>query len=267
MKNTNIIFKFDVIVSPEKTGLFSRPTEKLYLLTDRLIINVDSKRLEMPYSCISDIKSVRSVTQSENKAHLYWNEGYITFGAISMIDKGTININLTEQVVKIILALKEGKMTPEMVLAMFNDFTPKKLAWRKISAMIKSVLLVLATTGLCFLVGETTGSVLFVAVVFLIGIITVIVLMQEPYKERHGAFGLGLWLKVLYYQKTRNTDKAIEMLTRMAEEYPNHVDVNWILAKLYYQKKSYIKSKEYCQKVLSLKSDHHNAQKLLSQLF
>jgi|SRR3989339_604073 len=267
MQNTDILFKFDVIVSPEKTGLFSRPTEKLYLLKDRLIINVDSKRLEIPYSCISDIKSVRSFTRSENKAHLYWNEGYITFGAISMIAKGNININLTEQVVKIILALKEGKMTPEMVLAMFNDLTPKKLAWRKISVMIKTVLLLLAISGLCILIGDTTHSLLLVAIVFLIGLIIIAVFMHKVdlYKEGHSV--LGLLLKVIYYQKTRNTDKAIEMLTRMVEEHPNDIDANWILAKLYYQKKSYIKSKEYCQKVLSLKSDHHNAQKLLSQLF
>lgn len=263
----DILFTFDVIINPGEIGLFSLKiiikTIKLFLFRDRLVFMTKPCPMEIPYSSITSIKTVMSHRRSEKKAYLYQNGREFTFGVASLINGADIDIELTGQVVNLIQTLRDKPFSCEIIHDLFSELKPGGLRIRKTTMALKFLLLVSGLTAiLVFAPSVFKMPFWFLGCLFLIFIVAIWKLITPRYK----AVADGYITKATYYLIKGDIDGAISKILELLKLYPNDIDVNWYIVKLYYRKKAWVKAKEYCQKVLSLNPSYPNAQELLKKL-
>ncbi|MFH0888583.1 MAG: tetratricopeptide repeat protein [Planctomycetota bacterium] len=255
LNRDNILFEFDVIINPQRWYFLYPKTMKLMFFEEYLLFRRKTDVIKIPYTSIS------SVYSKEGKAHLFWNAEEIIFGVLSLLSKGEIYSNITEQVINLILAFQNKSISPTVIPELFPELKPDNLLKMKRRLSRNQLLWVLGFFSFAALMGIIMKNVLW-------GLICTSLFLTLTIKIIYQSRDLagGYLTRALFYLLKGNMDGAIQYLLKGVKVYPNHIEFNLYLAKIYFRKKEWSKAREYVQKVLYLNPHHQFAQCLINAL-
>ena len=258
MNDTNVLFEFDIALNPSKK-IFRRGIK--LLLLENLLVFQDKENIEIPYSSIISLAAVRSFVLDDNMAYLTWSDQSLTFAVKavkSILNTWETDIDMTEILIKLILALKNKDGSAQRIYTEFLELKKQKLTARKRDLKLWLLLPLLGCIFiiLAFMIFKNVEIVLFTFILlFIVGLIFTNSLTRHSNKY--------FW-RATFNSLMGNIDITIRGLEKDVQIQPNNIDINWLLAKLYYRKKDWDKSRLYCQNVLSLNPNYKKARRLMN---